>query len=165
MIVWVKAVHIVALTVWCAGLLVLPGLYAHRSRLRSRDAVHELHRFTRAVYINATSPAAFVAIAAGTALMFLRDVFSVWMALKLLAVGALVAIHVREGYLILYLFDPGHRYARWQQLLGTVATLGAIVAILWLVLAKPGFSLDDLPEWLRKPGGLQSLLDTMRPMP
>ncbi len=165
MIAWVKAVHIVALTVWCAGLLALPGLYAQRSRLRSRDEVHDLQRLTRAVFINVTSPAAFVAVAAGTALVFLHDVFTVWMALKLLAVGVLVALHVREGHLILHLFDPGGRYARWQQAAGTLATLATIGVILWLVLAKPGFDLDGLPEWLRRPGGLQSLLETMRPMP
>lgn len=165
MIAWMKAVHIVALMVWCAGLLVLPSLYVQRSQLRSREPVQDLHRFTRAVFINITSPAAFVAVIAGTALIFMRDVFTIWMVLKLAAVGVLVVLHIKEGYLLLYLFDPGHRYARWRQVLETAVTLTVILVILGLVLAKPPVDLAGLPGWLREPGGLQSLLETMRPIP
>jgi protoporphyrinogen IX oxidase len=165
MIVWTKAVHIAALAIWCAGLLALPSLLAQRGRLGDRESVYRLHRLTRALFINVTSPAAFVAVLAGTVLIFLREAFTPWMMLKLAAVGALVVLHVRVGYLILHLFDPGGRYARWRQALTTGATIAVISAILWLVLAKPRFDLGRLPEWLRKPGGLQSLLETMSPMP
>jgi protoporphyrinogen IX oxidase len=164
MIVWLKSLHIVALIVWCAGLLVLPSLYAMRNRMRE-PKLHELHRMARAVFINITSPAAFVAVVAGTALIFLRDVFTVWMALKLLAVGVLVALHVREGYVLLNLFERDGRYARWRQVVATSSTVTVIAAILWLVLAKPHFDVRDAPDWMLRPGGLQSLLETMMPMP
>ena len=44
-------------------------------------------------------------------------------------------------------------------------TLGVIGIILWLVLAKPHVETGRLPKWLLTPGGLQSLLETMMPMP
>ena len=54
----------------------------------------------------------------------------------------------------------------------SVATLGVIVSILYLVLAKPAFRAAGVPAVVREPGGarvvpsgLQSLLETMRPMP
>ena len=165
MIVWLKSAHIVAMMFWCGGLLMLPSIYRQRGRVESKDAMHDLHRFARALFINVTSPAAFIAVAAGTALIFMRDVFTVWMMLKFAAVGALVALHVRLGYVILYLFDPGYRYARWRQVASTAATLVVILAILWLVLAKPEIGLAGIPAWMREPGGLQSLLETMRPIP
>jgi len=164
MIAWSKTLHIVALMIWCAGLLILPIVYAQRAGLRG-EALHELHRFARAVFIHIASPAAFVAVIAGSLLIFLRDVFTVWMALKLLAVGALVVIHVRQGYIILHLFEPGHRYARWRQYVALTATTATIVTILALVLAKPTIELELLPEVLFRPGGLQSLLDTIIPIP
>jgi protoporphyrinogen IX oxidase len=164
MIAWIKAVHILALMVWCAGLLGLPSIYAQRKALRG-SALHDLHRFARVLFINITSPAAFLAVIAGTALIFLRDVFTVWMALKLLAVGALAVLHLRQGYVLLKVFEPGRGYARWRQLLATAATLSVIVAILWLVLAKPHLETRVLPDWMLTPGGLQSLLETMMPMP
>ncbi len=164
MIAWTKAIHIAALMVWCAGLLVLPSIYAQRKVLRG-PALHELHRFARAVFINVTSPAAFLTVIAGTALIFLRDVFTVWMAFKLLAVGALAVLHMRQGYVLLAVFEPGRSYAAWRQILATTVTLGVIGVILWLVLAKPPIETARLPDWLLTPGGLQSLLETMMPMP
>lgn len=164
MIAWTKAIHIAALMVWCAGLLVLPGIYAQRKVLRG-PALHDLHRFARAVFIVITSPAAFLTVVAGTTLIFLRDVFTVWMAFKLVAVGALAVLHMRQGYVLLAVFEPGRSYARWRQVVTTVVTLGVIAVILWLVLAKPHFATGELPDWLLTPGGLQSLLETMMPMP
>jgi uncharacterized membrane protein len=163
MIAWIKAVHIVALSVWCAGLLVLPAIYYRRRHLQGRE-LHDLHRFTRVVFINVTSPAAFVTVIAGTALIFLREVFTVWMALKLVAVGALVIVHLRMGHVILSLYDPGGNYARWRQVATTITTLSAITAILFLVLAKPVIDRNVAPGWMR-PGGLQSLLETISPIP
>jgi len=165
MIAWLKSVHIAAMMVWCGGLLLLPSIYRQRDQLEDKESLHDLHRFTRALFINVTSPAAFVAVAAGTALIFMRDAFTVWMMFKLSAVGALVALHVRLGYVILHLFDPGSRYACWRQVASTTATLVVILTILWLVLAKPEIGLAGLPAWMREPGGLQSLLETMSPMP
>ncbi len=164
MIAWTKAAHIVAICVWCAGLLVLPSIYFRRNNLHGRE-LHDLHRFARVVFINITSPAAFVAVIAGTALIFLRDAFTIWMALKLVAVGALVIVHLRMGHVILKLYDPGGRYARWRQVAAKAVTLAAIIAILWLVLAKPVIERDIAPIWMRQPGGLQSLLETIIPIP
>ena len=164
MIAWTKAVHIAALMVWCAGLLVLPSIYAQRKMLRG-DALHQLHRFARAVFIGVTSPAAFLTVIAGTALIFLRDVFTVWMAFKLVAVGALAVLHMRQGYVLLAVFEPGRSYAPWRQIVTTIATLGVITAILFLVLAKPPIDTAKLPHWMLTPGGLQSLLETIMPMP
>ncbi|RAI43106.1 CopD family protein [Rhodoplanes roseus] len=182
MIAWLKVVHILALTVWCAGLLMLPSLYAQRSRAVTRDALNDLHRLTRRMFIRVTSPAGFVAVVAGTVLLFAQEAFTAWMMLKLVAVGVLVGLHIRAGYVVIGLFEPGRRYAGWRQALSTGATVAAITAILLLVLAKPAIDLAGVPAWMRQPGGLQARLgatplsawtssgdqsrpETMRPMP
>jgi protoporphyrinogen IX oxidase len=164
MIAWTKAIHIGAIMVWCAGLLVLPMIYAQRAGLRG-EPLHELHRFARSVFIHVTSPAAFAAVIAGSLLIFLCDVFTVWMALKLVAVGMLVALHIRQGYVIQHLFDPGGRYARWRQYFSIGSTALVIAAVLVLVLAKPNVDIGVLPDWALRPGGLQSLLETRMPIP
>ncbi|MBI5132879.1 MAG: CopD family protein [Rhodopseudomonas palustris] len=164
MIAWLKAIHVLALIVWCAGLLVLPGLFAQRRRLDVARAA-ELHRFTRTLYIAITSPAAFVAVVAGTTLLFMREVFNTWMMLKLVAVGVLVIIHMRAGYLILSVFEPEGNYAPWRRWVMTGVTLAVIGVILVLILDKPAIEHGALPSWLREPGGLQSLVETIRPIP
>ncbi len=164
MIAWVKVIHIAGIMLWCAGLLALPSIYLRRNGLRG-EPLHELHRFARSVFIHFTSPAAFIAIIAGTLLIFLRGLFTPWMAWKLAAVGLLVAIHVRQGYVILHIFDTGGRYARWRQYAATGGTATVIVAVLILVLGKPNMPIEPPAHWMLRPGGLQSLLETIIPIP
>lgn len=164
MIAWTKAVHIAGLMVWCAGLILLPSVFFRRNGLCGEE-LHELHRLARAVFVGITSPAAFIAVVAGISLIFLREVFTLWMAFKLLAVGALVVIHVLNGYTLRHVFESDQNYSRWLQLLATTATICVIGGVLWLVLAKPPLDLALLPEWLHRPGGLQSLLETIIPIP
>ena len=164
MIAWLKAVHISALSIWCAGLIVLPTLYAQKSQVHSRSGFYLLHRLTRSIFIKATSPAAFVAIASGTALIFVRNVFTDWMLLKLALVGLLVMIHVWSGHMVVHMFESRRTYSPARQLLATSATLIVVTAILVLVLAKPSLQLHSQPSWLA-PGGLQSFVKIMRPTP
>jgi protoporphyrinogen IX oxidase len=104
MIAWTKALHIAGLMVWCAGLLVLPTVFFRRNGLRGEE-LHELHRLARAVFVGVTSPAAFIAVIAGISLIFLREVFTLLMALKLLAVGGLAVVHVLTGYTLRHVFE------------------------------------------------------------
>lgn len=164
MITWLKAIHIAGLVTWCGGLLILPSLFALRPFVDSDEGLFRLQRLIRAAFVVVISPAAFVAIGAGTVLIFLREVFTTWMALKLVGVGVLAGLHIRDGYIILHLFDPGRGYARWRQLLATMTTLAAIAAVLLLVLGKPQIVVPPLPDWLQ-PGGLHSLIETMIPIP
>ena len=165
MIVWLKFVHIAALSVWCAGLLALPGIFLQRSGLGNDRRLHRLHRFTRFAYVAIICPAAFIAVGTGTALIFVNQVITPWMALKLAAVGLLVLLHMQAGYIMGRLFQRNTEFVAWRAALTVGGTTASIGAILWLVLAKPSVAYDELPEWLLKPGGLQSLLDIRIPIP
>lgn len=164
-IAWLKIVHVAALTIWCAGLLVLPTLYARSLSSEGGSSLDRLESFARYVYTHAMSPAAFVAIGSGTALIFFREAYAGWMALKLAAVGALVLLHMRAGFVIVRIFDPIHSYAAWRRWTTIVATLAIILTILWLVLAKPLVDFSRLPDWLREPGALHSLFEMTMPTP
>jgi protoporphyrinogen IX oxidase len=165
MIAWLKVIHVSTLVIWCGGLLVLPGLYALRKKSVHDPATLRLQRFVRALFILIVSPAAFVAIGSGTALIFAREVYSFWFALKLLAVGALVGFHVLAGFRIVGVFKPGARYGALRALAAQGGTLVAVMAILWLVLAKPQIDLEVLPDWFHEPGGLQSFSERLMPIP
>lgn len=165
MTAWLKFVHVASIVFWCGGLFALPLLFAHRPEAEGVSGVYRLQRFVRYAYVQAISPVAFLAVATGIALIFLRGVFEPWMALKLAAVGLLVLLHLRAGYVIQHLFKPGRGYARWRRGLAISAVTAVAGLILWLVLAKPPIEIASLPDWLLTPGGLQSLADTMIPIP
>lgn len=165
-----KITHITGLIIWMGGLIVLPSLFRGRMHFIERsEEMHDWHRLTRAMFVGVMSPAALVAIGSGAALIFAREVYTEWMALKFAMVGMLVMLHVWAGHVILSIFAEGRRYPRWRQGAATSLTILAASATLVLVLAKPDISLDVLPAELMQPSGLRSgvhsLVPTIVPMP
>ena len=65
-----------------------------------------LHRIARLVYVELTSPAAFIAIASGTALIFLQATFEEWFTIKMVLVGLMAMLHVVAGLVMHQLFSP-----------------------------------------------------------
>jgi len=156
--IWMtKLLHLGAISVWAGGLLVMPFLFRQRSGL-SDEPLHRLHRLVRTLYVSLLSPAAFVAIASGTALIFLQSTFIEWFSVKLLVVGILSALHVRAGLLVLAVFDPDGSISRGGALSMTAATVAAVTAILVVVLWKPLIDVDDLAPGLFQPGRLAEIL-------
>lgn len=159
--VWLKAIHISALVIWCAGIVAIPALFAMRPTVSSKPELWNLQRLVRETYRMIISPAAFVAVVSGTALVFMREVFTAWFAAKLLAVGLLTILHIRYGYVILKLFKDGSDYGAWRKWASIVSGIVIMSAILWLVLAKPPLDTAVFPSWLLEPGGLRQLALTL----
>lgn len=156
-IIWLKFIHVGSISLWCAGLIGLPALYGQRVRLRDKAALFTLQGSVRFSYLALISPAAFIAVGSGIALVFVAETFVPWFSLKLAVVGMLVGLHLLTGLIIVRLFDDGEDYPVWR--FGAVAgvSLLATLAILFLVLAKPSLPLDALPDAISRPGALREL--------
>ena len=170
MTTFLKFVHLATIAIWSGGLLVLPFLFWQRRALEAGAELDRLHRIVRLVYVELTSPAAFVAIASGTGLIFLQATFEEWFSIKMVLVGIMAMLHVVAGLVVHQLFSPRGRFGRvsFVTLSATYAVL--IVAILWVVLAKPQIDSNQFAAHLFEPGGLsrlwhQSFGDTRMPMP
>ena len=148
MIVAVKLFHIAALIIWCAGLVGLPLVLAkHKLHDEQADYSH-LRILTHRAYIGVVTPAAVIAIAMGTALIFLREVFEPWMFAKLVMVGVLVFLHAWIGHVTLNVGERQGTYDPppvWPLL---VIAIAAMLVILTLVLGKPLLSDALAPQWL-----------------
>lgn len=156
---WLKFLHISALLIWCAGLVYLPGLLLAHRKMTNREDFIRIRNASRFSYSAITSPAAFVAIGAGTALLLLAPgVLQGWMFLKLALVGLLVMAHVQYGFVLTALSEPDAKPPRMRLMAVWTLVFGVMTAILWLVLEKPFLGSSRLPAWLLEPGGLQSLL-------
>lgn len=170
MTTFLKFVHIATIAVWSGGLLVLPLLFRQRRKVGDIDELEQLHRITRFVYVVMTSPAAVVAVGSGTALIFLQTTFNEWFSLKMVLVGAMVMLHVLAGLTLASVFAAKGRFGALACIVLTLAYLALIVAILWVVLAKPGIDANDFAPNLFDPGALagrwhQFFGDTRTPTP
>lgn len=153
-VAWVKAVHIAALILWCASLIGLPLLLAKHREDEPQAVYARLRRLTHGAYVRIVTPAAVVAIAAGTALIFLRGTFAPWLFAKLVAVGLLVALHALIGHTVVSMSERRGEYVPPGPVPLVVATLATMSAVLFLVLAKPVMP-DLTPAWLDRPIGRQ----------
>lgn len=158
MITFVKFVHLATIALWSGGLIVLPYLFWQRRLLATGPELDRLHRITRFVYVGLTSPAAFVAIGSGTALIFLQGTYREWFTIKMVLVGAMVMLHVLAGLIAVHLFAPDGRFGGRSFIALTSSYLVLIVAIIWVVLAKPVIDSAEIGAELFKPGALQSLV-------
>ncbi|MFN3550031.1 MAG: CopD family protein [Mesorhizobium sp.] len=166
MIVWLKLLHIAAVCVWMAGLVSLPGLYVQRAGVREGERLYLLQRTVRFAFLKLMSPAAFLAITSGAALIFATGVFMPWLSAKLALVAMLVLLHTLTGLVIIRLFEEGEVYPVWRFVAVTAVTVVLIVAVLALVLAKPELDWRGLvPVVLTEPGGLRRLVEDLSPWP
>lgn len=162
MITLAKFLHISAIAVWAAGIISLPGLYVQRAHVENRDALLRLQRIVRFAYVGVISPAAFLAILTGIVLIFLRGTFEPWFSMKLGFVAVLTMLHVLTGLVVIRLFREGEIYPVWRFVLATVVSSLVVIAILFLVLAKPVVGLA-IPAVFSEPGGLERLYRDLNP--
>ena len=162
MIALAKFAHIAAIAIWAAGIVSLPGLYVQRTHVEDEDALLRLQRIARFAYIAIISPAAFLAVLTGTALIFLRQTFEPWFSVKLAFVGLLAIIHVLTGLVVIRLFREGEIYPVWRFVMATALSATVVLAIFFIALAKPAVDLALL-DVLSEPGGLKRLYGEFSP--
>jgi protoporphyrinogen IX oxidase len=136
---WLLMLHIMALLVWSAGLLYLPLLLAASgTRQAELIVVPKRHdSVARFVFTHIATPAALLAILAGTAVFLADRTVEFWLILKLTAVTLLVACHVAAGLLVRHAEDEANEplVRTYWMLAGVLCLL--MVVIVWIVLAKP----------------------------
>lgn len=157
MILWLKFVHVAAIAIWSGGLICLPWLYVQRASAPEGPELYRLQALVRFSYVAMISPAAFVAVGSGIGLIFAAGTFQPWFSLKLALVGILVVVHILTGLVIIRLFEAGEVYPRWRYAAVTVATVGVVTSILFVVSAKPIFDFGFLGNFLTTPGALGEL--------
>lgn len=145
--VWLKAIHVIAIAVWAGGLVWLPGMLVYGAGRPRADIVH-LHRFGRFGYDLVVSPAALIAIASGTALIFSAGVAEAWFYLKLAVIAGMVGIHMVIGTFLDWEVRKAKAPGRKARFAMVAASAALASAVLWLVLRKPDIGVDFFPWWL-----------------
>ncbi|MDM0074681.1 CopD family protein [Variovorax sp. J2P1-59] len=154
MTTFLKFAHLASIAIWSGGLLALPFLFWQRRTLTAGPDLDRLHRITRLVFVELTSPAAFIAIGTGTALIFLQATFVEWFSVKMVLVGVMAMLHVLAGLVLMQVFSPTGRFGRISYVTLMSAYVIVIAGILWVVLAKPHFDSNAVAARLFEPGAL-----------
>ena len=92
---WIKAVHIIAVISWMAGLLYLPRLFVYHADAEVGSEFSEKCKIMERRLLRAImNPAMIVSIIAGGLLLGNQDFSEAWLHVKLASIFGLIAMHM-----------------------------------------------------------------------
>jgi putative membrane protein len=139
---WVKAIHIVAVVAWMAGLFYLPRLFVYHSEATAEGVMVTVFKtMERRLYGVIMWPAIIATWLSGLLLawMTLRggSGLAAWAWVKLAAVLGLTGLHMQLGrHLRAFQLDRNRYSSRYFRILNEVPTLLLLVIVI-MVVVKP----------------------------
>lgn len=138
---WLKALHIIFMVTWFAGLFYLPRLFVYHAMSDDSIGIERFKIMERKLYFGITTPGGVLTIVFGLWLLFSAGWSSYqgagWLHVKLLLVSILIAYHIYCGKL---LFDfkhdrnrHTHTFYRWLNEFPVLI----LVAVVILAVVKP----------------------------
>ena len=138
---WTKALHIIAMIAWMAGMLYLPRLFVYHCAAAPGTPASEMlkvmeRRLLRAI----VNPAMIATVLFGAALLATPgavDWSQAWLPAKLALVGGMIGVHIllarcRRDFEA----DRNRHSARFYRILNEIPTI-LLIAIVILVVVKP----------------------------
>lgn len=137
---WIKALHIIAVIAWMAGLLYLPRLFVyHADAPAGSDRSEMLKVMERRLLRVIMNPAMIAAIVLGGALIHTAGGFGIggWLHLKIVLVIALAALHMMmAAWRRAFEEDRNTHSARFYRIVNEVPTV-LMIAIVILAVVRP----------------------------
>jgi len=134
---WVKALHIIFVVTWFAGLFYLPRLFVYHAQATDALGIERFKIMERKLYHGIITPSAILAVALGIWLWLGYGPWGRWLHVKLVLVAILVGYHLYCGKLLAdFKHDRnrhGHVWYRWLNELPVLILFGAVI----LVVLKP----------------------------
>ncbi len=134
---WLKALHIIFMVTWFAGLFYLPRLFVYHAQSADRVSLERFKVMERKLFFGIMTPGALLTMLFGTWLWLGYGFSGVWLTAKLVLVAILIAYHLYCGKLLRdFKHDRnrhGHVFYRW---LNEFPVLILIASVL-LVVLKP----------------------------
>ena len=134
---WVKALHIVFMVTWFAGLFYLPRLFVYHANTQDEAGRARFKIMERKLYFGIMTPGALLTIAFGMWLWLGYGVSGAWLHAKLLLVAVLIGYHLWCGKLVTdFKHDRNRRSHVWYRWFNEFPVL-ILIAVVILVVVKP----------------------------
>lgn len=136
---WLKALHVIAIIAWMAGMLYLPRLFVYHAEAPEGSLTSETFKIMeRRLLKRIINPAMILVFATGLALVFLTGYWrSPWLQAKFALVLGLAALH---GYFArcvrAFAADSNRHSPRFFRILNEVPA-ALMIGIVVLVVVKP----------------------------
>ncbi len=134
---WVKALHIIFMVTWFAGLFYLPRLFVYHAMASDAPSLDRFKIMERKLFYGIMTPGAVLTIAFGLWLWLGYGITGAWMHAKLAVVALTIAYHLWcWKILVAFRHDRNARTHRWYRLFNEVPVLFLVATIIFVVV-KP----------------------------
>ncbi|HYB33941.1 MAG TPA: CopD family protein [Steroidobacteraceae bacterium] len=135
---WLKALHVVFVVTWFAGLFYLPRLFVYHTVTSDAPGLARFIVMERRLFMIMSLGALLAALFGGAMIVAAPAYLALgWLRVKLLLVAALVGYHAWCYRLMLQLRAGANRHSqRWYRLFNEVPSL-LLIAIVILAVVKP----------------------------
>jgi len=137
---WLKALHVMAIISWMAGLLYIFRLYVYHAMETESVVMDRFQVMERRLWKAITVPAAWVSALTGFGMIGLaydHFIAQPWLHVKLILVFALFGVHFYAGHLRKRLLETPHAYShKFFRVMNEIPTL-LMIGIVILVIVKP----------------------------
>ena len=133
---WVKALHIIFMVTWFAGLFYLPRLFVYHAMASDATSRERFKLMERKLYYGIMTPGAVLTILFGLWLWLGYGFHGLWLDIKVVLVAILIGFHIYCGKLLIdFRHDRnrhGHVFYRWLNEFPALI----LVAVVILVVVK-----------------------------
>jgi putative membrane protein len=137
MLLWIKALHIVFMVTWFAGLFYLPRLFVYHAMADDRVSQERFKIMERKLYYGIMAPGAVLTLVFGTWLWLGYGFSGGWLYAKLALVAVLIAYHLYCGKLLRDFKHDRNRHSHvWYRWFNEFPVIILITAVI-LVTVKP----------------------------
>ena len=134
---WVKALHIVFMVIWFAGLFYLPRLFVYHAQSEDRVSIERFKVMERKLFIGIMTPGAVLTILFGVWLWLGWGFSGGWLHAKLALVAVLAGYHVWCGMLVSdFKHERNTKSHVWLRWFNEFPVL-ILFAVVILVVVKP----------------------------
>lgn len=134
---WVKALHIIFMVTWMAGIFYLPRLFVYHSMTEDQTGKDRFKVMERKLYLGIMTPGMVFTLISGMYLWVGYGFSGDWLHAKLFLVALLIAYHFWCGATIkMFLNDNNQRSHKFYRVANELPVL-ALFAIVILVVVKP----------------------------
>ena len=134
---WVKALHIIFMVTWFAGLFYLPRLFVYHAQATDPIGIERFKVMERKLYFGIMTPGAVLTVVFGVWLWLGYGISGGWLHVKLALVVMLIAYHVYCGKLLVDFKHDRNRHSHvWYRWFNEIPVL-LLVGVVLLVVLKP----------------------------
>ncbi len=135
---WLKALHLIFMVTWFAGLFYLPRLFVYHAMSEDQTSLERFKVMERKLFFGIMTPGMMLTLIFGIWMLFTRDYMAeLWVHIKLALIAVLVVYHLYCGKLVKdFKHDRNtrsHVFYRWFNEFPVLI----LIAIIFLAVLRP----------------------------